>query len=151
MPKTDPPVGEELLMRVIDKDNSTCLELAHTDHYTFEGSWIPQPQYECWLPGFVIKTTTPNNKTSFTVRITGHRLVCSESHFTVAMRQQIWPVYAITKEYRACKLSVQAESDPDGLTTCATTCECEGDDCRHVHFHLPTKYEDWKICEINVE
>ncbi|KAI0223704.1 hypothetical protein LSAT2_025152 [Lamellibrachia satsuma] len=32
--KTDPPVEKKLRTRLVDEDNATCLELAHTDHYT---------------------------------------------------------------------------------------------------------------------
>ena len=142
-------------MRLIDEDNATCLELAYTDHYTLVTSssrWVPQTQQKCWLPGFTIKASTPNQtETSFTVRIIGHRLVCADSHFDVSMRQQIWPACAIAGVYRRCRLSGPTESDTEGLITCVATCVCEGDDCKHVTIHVPRKYEGWKICEINVD
>ncbi|KAI0223705.1 hypothetical protein LSAT2_025153 [Lamellibrachia satsuma] len=153
--KTDPPVEMELRTRLIDENNATCLELAHTDHYTLVTSssrWVPQTQHKCWLPGLTIKASTPNQTDmSFTVRITGHRLVCAESHFNVSMRQQIWPTCAIAGVYRRCKLSGPAQSHTEGLITCVATCVCEGDDCKHVTIHVPRKYEGWKICEINVD
>ena len=149
-----PAVKKELLMRFNDADNATCLDLAHTDHYTFETSsscWFPEPQHDCWIPGLVIKACLPNKgKTPVTIRITGHRLVCSESHFRVIVKQHALPDCVVAGKYDLCKLSVQAESNPEGLTTCAATCVCEGVDGRHVTIHIPKMYEDWKICELPV-
>ena len=150
-----PAVKKELLMRLNDADNATCLDLAHTDHYTFETSsrvWFPQPQHNCWLPGLVIKACLLNkSKTPVTIRITGHRLVCSESHFRVMVKQHALPDCVVAGKYDLCKLSGHAESDPVGLTTCAATCVCEGDDCSHVTIQIPRKHEDWEICEISIE
>ena len=142
-------------MRLNDADNATCLDLAHTDHYKFETSssgWFPEPQHDCWIPGLVIKACLPNKgKTPVTIKITGHRLVCSESHFRVLVKQHALPNCVVAGKYDLCKLSEQADSDPEGLTTCAATCVCESNDCRHVTIQIPKKYEDWKICEISIE
>ena len=56
----------------------------------------------------------------------------------------------VAGKYDLCKRSVQAEYDPEGLTTCAATCVCEGNDCRNVTIQIPKIYEDWKICELHV-
>ncbi|KAI0235561.1 hypothetical protein LSAT2_013908, partial [Lamellibrachia satsuma] len=150
-----PAVKKELLMRLNDADNATCLDLAHTDHYTFETSssgWFPEPQHDCWIPGLVIKACLPNKgKTPVTIKITGHRLVCSASHFRVLVKQHALPDCVVAGKYDLCELSGPTEPDPEGLTTCAATCVCEGNDCRHVTIQIPKKYEDWEICEISIE
>ena len=154
-PQAEPPVKKELLMRLIDGDTATCLDLARVDHYTFVASndcWLPSPQDTCFLTGLAIKARVPKIKKSlFTVTITGYGLVCKVSHFDVLMRQQIGLGCAAAGEYRSCKLTGPVVSNPIELTTCVATCVCEGDDCAHVTIHLPMKYDACKICEISVE
>ena len=149
----DPPVKPEVSARLTDSNNETCLALADTDIYTFDessGRWFPEPQHKCWLTGLVIKRCVPDTiKTSLTVTITGHHFTCSTSHFKVAMRQRKWPACDLAGLYRTCTWSAAIESG--GLTTCVAACRCDGDDCKHVTIHIPESYEDWQICEINIQ
>ncbi|KAI0227373.1 hypothetical protein LSAT2_022171, partial [Lamellibrachia satsuma] len=148
----DPPVKMDMSTRLNDADNETCLALSDIDLYTFdarEERWFPRPQNKCFLPGLVIKRCVPvGMKTSFTVTITGYHLACSTAHFKVAVRQTKWSSCHLAGLYRNCRWSGAVETG--GLTTCVAACRCDGDDCKHLTIHIPKLYEDWQICEINV-
>ena len=139
-------------MRLDDADSATCLDLTHIDHCTFETSssgWFQEPQHDCGIAGLVIVVSLPNKaKTPVTDKITGHRLVCSESHFRVIVGQHTLPDCVVAGKYDLCKPGGPTESE--GLITYAATCVCEGDDCRHVTIQIPKTHEDWKICELPV-
>ena len=148
----DPPVKTEMSTRLNDADNETCLALSDIDLYTFDardGRWFPRPQNKCFLSGLVIKRCVPvgMNK-SFTFTITGHHLACSTAHFKVAVRQTKWSSCHLAGLYRNCRWSDAVETE--GLTTCVAACRCDGDDCKHLTIHIPKLYEDWQICEINI-
>ena len=148
----DPPMKTDLSIRLNDADNETCLALSGMDFYTFDARkerWFPRPQNKCFLSGLIINRCVPAKmKTSFTVTITGHHLECSTAHFKVAVRQTKWSSCHLAGLYRICKWS--GAVDAGGLTTCVAACRCDGDDCKHLTIHIPKLYEDWQICEINV-
>ena len=147
----DPPVETEMSVCLNDADNETCLALTDANRYTFDVSdWFPRPENKCWFPGLVINKCVPDSiKTSFTVTITGHHLVCSTSHFRVTMRPTKWSGCLLTGLYRTCQWRAVTVGS-GGLTTCVAECRCEGDDCKRMTVHIPKLYEDWKICEINI-
>ena len=142
----------EVMRRLNDANTDTCLSLASTDMYTFSalsGGWSPQPQDSCWFEGLVIQTHVPDQlNASFTVRITGHWLVCDNFHIEVMVQLTQSPLCQAAGEYIPCSLS---GVDHGGLTTCVAKCVCEGNDCKHATIHIPEMHEDWKICEITVE
>ena len=148
----DPPMKTDMSIRLNDADNETCLALSDMDFYKSDARkerWFPRPQNKCFLPGLVIKRCVPAKmKTSFTVTITGHHLECSTTHFKVALRQTKWSSCHLAGLYRICKWS--GAVDAGGLTTCVAACRCDGDDCKHLTIHIPKLYEDWHICEINI-
>ncbi|KAK2184233.1 hypothetical protein NP493_275g00009 [Ridgeia piscesae] len=152
LPFLDPPVNMDVMRRLNDANNDTCLSLASTDMYKFSAlssSWIPEPQDVCWFEGLVIQTHVPDQlKASYTIRLTGHSLVCDNSHFTVMVRLATSPLCPAAGEYTTCTLS---GVDDGGLTTCVAKCRCDGKDCKHAIIHIPEMQEDWKICEISVE
>ena len=153
-PVLDPPAKMQRSARLNDGNNDTCLSLASIDMYTFSTlskKWNPQPQYVCLLSGLVIKKFVPDKlKASFTVSITGHGLVCADTHFAVAVRQAKWPSCEHAGLYRRCKMSRAVDSVTGGLITCVADCLCHGDDCKHATIHIPEKHEDWRICEIAI-
>ena len=148
----DPPLETAISRRLNDTNNDTCLALAEVDHYTFDastGDWLPHPRNECWFPGLAIDISVPGGMTtSLTVTITGHHLKCSTSDFQVTMRSTAWEGCGLTGLYRICEWSGAVESA--GLTTCVAMCLCEGNDCTHVIVRIPRVYEEWEICEIDI-
>ena len=150
----DPPAKMEQLVHIYDDNNNTCLSLASTDMYIFSTlsqKWNLQPQHACMLSGLVIKKFVPEHqKASFTVSITGHGLVCADTHFAVAVRHTKWPSCEHAGLYRRCKMNRAVNSATEGLITCVAECLCNGDDCKHATIHIPAKHEDWRICEITV-
>ena len=142
----------EVMRRLDDTNTDTCLSLASTDMYTFSalsGGWSPQPQDSCWFDGLVIQTQVPDQlKASFTVRITGHGLVCDISHIELVVQLTKSPLCSAAGEYTTCTLS---GVDHGGLTTCMAKCLCDGKDCKLATIHIQEMHEDWKICEITVE
>ena len=142
----------ELMRRLNDANTDTCLSLASTDMYTFSalsGRWSPQPQNSCWFEGLVIQTPVADQlKASFTVRVTGHGLVCDNSLIAVMVRVTTGPFCPLAGEYIPCTLS---GVDHGGLTTCVAKCRCDGKDCEQATIHIPEMHENWKICEINVD
>ena len=142
----------EVVRRLYDDNTDTCQSLASTDMYTFSalsGGWSPQPQDICWIDGLVIQTHVPDRlKTSFTVRVAGHGLVCDNFHLAVMVRLTKSPLCPVAGEYIHCALS---GVDHGGLTTCVAKCLCNKKDCRHATIHIPEMHKDWEICEITVE
>ncbi|KAI0234890.1 hypothetical protein LSAT2_014709, partial [Lamellibrachia satsuma] len=116
----NPPVTTEMSVRLNDANNETCLALTDADYYSFDAGasyWTPEPQTQCWLPGLIIKRCVPDRiKTSFTVAITGHRLICSTSYFQVTVQQTTLPDCDIAGRYIDCEWGVAVESG--ALTTC---------------------------------
>ena len=144
----------ELSDLLTDADNDTCLSVADVDLYAVDPSssrWQPSPQHVCWLPGLRIDLGVSDSAaTSFTVSVTGHHLTCSTSHFKVAMLQTRWrSEYDLAGEYRTCTWTDAVQSGQ--LTTCVAACRCDGNDCSHVIVHFPQKYQEWKICEIDIK
>ena len=143
----------ETSVRLHDADNKTCLALADVDLYTLDTTsrlWSPQSQYKCFLSGLIIRKSVPHGaNTSFTVTITGQHLVCSTSHFEVAMRQTKRSACELAGDYRRCVWSDAVESAT--LTTCVAECRCVGDDCSHVTIRIPKMYRKWQICEISIQ
>ena len=145
-----PHVKSEIAALLCDGDNETCLSLGDADAYTFDaGRWVPKPNDNCWFPGLVIKRLVPDtNETSFNVTITGRHITCSKSHFIVSMRYKKYPGCELAGAYRACDWydAVQSET----LTTCILSCLCREEDCKDVTIEIPRLYENWNICEIDV-
>ena len=151
-PVLDPPVKIELMRRLNDANTDTCLSLSSTDMYTFSAlskRWNLPFRDMCWFEGLAIQVHVPDQlKASFSVRITGHGLVCANSHFSVLVRRKTSPPCPTAGEYNECSLS---GVDHGGLSTCVAKCLREGKDCKHATIHIPEMHEDWKICEITVE
>ena len=146
----DPPANFETVFTMMDGDVKTCVALAGVAHYTVPSRWVARPSDRCWTPGLLIKMLVPDTtKTSFTVTITGNRLTCSTSHFTVAMREKKWSACDHEGLFRKCQWKDAVKKG--GLTTCVAECQCEGNDCKHVTVHIPSVYEQWKICEIEIK
>ena len=152
-PALDPPAMDKSIL-LNDRNNATCLVLAQTDMYTSAGTgrWTPQPQTKCVHRGLTITSrVVDTTKTSFTVTITGRHLVCSDSHWKVAMRQTKWPQCETAGRYRTCKLTRATGSGDGELTSCVATCKCDGKDCKHVTVHIPMRQDSWEICEIDIK
>ena len=151
-PFLDPPVTMEVMRRLNDANTDTCLSLASTDMYTYSTlskRWSLPSRNMCWFDGLRIQAQVPDKlKASFTVRITGHGLICDNVHCAVMVRLTKSPPCPIAGAYYPCTLS---GVDQGGLTTCVAKCLCDGKDCKHATILIPEKYEDWKICEITVE
>ena len=152
----DLPVTLEESMRLTDTNNDTCLVLEDTEMYTFSPStsqWIPQPKNGCWRTGLVIKTAVPDNiHSSFTVRLTGHRLVCSHSHLKVMTRHtKLSDCGLVSGNYHICALSGVAEQETGGLPTCVAACQYYELKTKYVIIEIPSKHEGWKLCEINIQ
>ena len=151
-PFLDPPVTMEVMRRLNDANTDTCLSLASTEMHTFSAvskRWSLPSRDMCWFDGLAIQAQVPDQmKASFTVRITGHRLVCANSHITVIVRRIKSPPCPTAGLYYECTLSV---FEHGGLTSCLAKCLCDGKDCRHATIHIPEMHEDWEICEISVE
>ena len=151
-PFLNPPVKMELMRRLNDANTDTCLALASTDMYTFSAlskRWNLPFTDMCWFEGLVIQVQVPDQlKASFTVRITGHGLVCANSHFAVMVRRVKSSPCPTAGRYYECTLS---GVDNGGLTSCLAKCLCDGKDCTHATIHIPEMHEDWEICEISVD
>ena len=155
-PELDPPVTKDVSIRLIDANNDTCLILEDTDMYTFSssmGQWLPQPKNECWRSGLVIKSRVPGNiSTSFAVRITGHRLVCSMSHLKIMTRHtDLSNCGLVSGNYHMCKLTGDTKPDPGSLTTCVAECQFTKNKTKYVIVEIPNKHEGWKLCEISIK
>ena len=140
--------------QLVDNNIDTCVALTNSAMYVYSGGrWNPQPQGKCWFPGFSIKRRVPEAiKASFTVTITGRRLVCSRSHVDVALRvTKIWSKCDLSGTYRKCTLSGPTTTGKEALTTCSVKCDCSGDDCEHVTINIPQLLESWDLCEIGIK
>ena len=127
-PELDPPVRKEASMRLIDANNDTCLILDDTEMFAFSplmGQWLPHPHNACWRSGLVIKhRVTTYIKTSFKMRITGHRLVCDMSHLKVMTSNfDVSGCGLVSGNYQMCKLSGVTKPEPGSLTTCIAACK----------------------------
>ena len=151
-PAFAPPAPHGVRALVNDANNDTCISLSQTDMYTFSSidrSWTPQPRTKCWLNGLVIKKRVPDKmKSHFSVVITGRRLVCSNLRLSVMFTRIANPSCEMSGHYRPCKINEATQSGD--LTTCSAKCMCEGEDCKHVMIHIPSKQDDWEMCEIAV-
>ena len=115
-------------MSLIDANNDTCLIMEDTEMYTFSpsmGQWLPRPQNACWRSGLVIKHRVPDNiKTSFKMRITGHRLTCAMSHLKVmTSNSDVSGCGLVSGNYQVCKLNGVTKPKPGSLTTCVAAGE----------------------------
>ena len=141
-------------MTLVDANNDTCLVLEDVSMYAFSPSmsqWLPQPQNECWRSGLVIKHRVPGNiHASFTVRITGHRLVCFMSHLKVMTRSTELSDCGLVSG-NVCKLSGVRESEPGGMTACVAACQYKENKTKFVTVEVPNKHEGWKLCELSIE
>ena len=155
-PELDPPNTKEASMSLVDTNPDTCLNLEDIEMYVFspaQSQWLPRPQNACWRSGLVIKHRVPDNiHASFTVRISGHRLVCSMSHLKVMTRQtELSDCGLVSGNYDICKLSGVTEQDPGNLSTCVAACQYKKKQTKYVTIEIPNKHEDWKMCEIIIE
>ena len=124
--------------------------------YTFSPStsqWVPRPKNDCWRSGLVIKTAVPDTiHASFTVRITGHRLVCSHSHLKIMARHnKLSDCGLVSGNYHICALSGVAAPETDGLITCVASCEYTENKTKYVTIEIPKKHADWKLCELSID
>ncbi|KAK2170060.1 hypothetical protein NP493_1165g01074 [Ridgeia piscesae] len=150
----DPPMSLVKSAQLVDANDDTCVALTVSAMYVYSvGLWNPQPQGKCWFPGLTIKRRVPESiKASFTVTITGRRLVCSTSHFEVFLRRSKWSECELSGKYHRCLLvSGPATTGNEALITCAATCECIGNDCEHVTVNIQTLQESWELCEIGIK
>ena len=149
----DPPMSVTKSVQLVDTNNATCITLTTSAMYTFTGDhWSPEPRQKCWFPGLSIKRRVPEAiKASFTVTITGRRLVCSTPHFEVMFRTTKLSKYELSGIYQTCKLSGTTSSGNEALITCAAKCECIGDECEHVFINIPELQESWELCEIGIK
>ena len=153
LPKLDPPVKNEVAVRLVDNNNKTCMTLSTANMYTFSkhhGHFVPIPKDSCFHRGLVIKRCVPTSiKRSFSVAITG-RLDCSSSLLEVVMKETK-SSHECRGVYHVCNLS-DATKSGDRLTTCVAECRCVGDDCSSIAINIE-QYNDewkWKICEITL-
>ena len=158
--EVDPPMSSAKSAQLVDANIDTCVTVDNSAMYVYSGgSWNPQPQPQpqpqgkCWFPGISIKRRVPEAiKASFTVTITGRRLVCFTSHVEVALGiTKIWSKCELSGIYRQCTLSGPTSTGNEALVTCSAKCECSGDDCGHVTINIPTLLESWELCEIGIK
>ena len=140
-------------MTLVDTNYDTCLVLEDVEMYTFSSSmsqWLPQPQNECWKSGLVIKHRVPGNiHASFTVRVTGHRLVCSISHLKIMTRSTELSDCGLVSG-NICKLSEVSQSEPGSLTTCVAACHYKSEKSNYVTIEIPRRHNGWKLCELSI-
>ena len=141
-------------MSLFDWDDTTCLILQDTPMYSFSSSmnqWLPQPQHACWKSGLVIMHRVPITvKASFSVRITGHSLLCTKSHFTVTTRStELSDCGRVSGSI--CRLSDVTESEGRSLRTCVAACPYKVNQTKYVFIEIPNMYKDAKLCEISIE
>ena len=149
----DPPMSVTKSAQLVDANNDTCFPLVSDIMYMFsDGQWIPQRKGKCMLGGLTIKRRVPEAiKASFTVIITGRRLVCSSSNFLVLVRASKWSQCEISGKHYRCTLSGPTTTGNEALITCAAKCECIGDDCEHVIINIPQLQKSWELCEIGIK
>ena len=143
---------EERSMSLFDSDNATCLSLQDTPMYSFSSSvnqWLPQPQHACWKSGLVIRVPI-TVKASFSVRITGHSLLCSKSHLKMMTRStELSDCGQVSGSI--CRLSDVTEPEAGSLSTCVATCPYKVKKTKYVFIEIPEMYKDWQLCEISIE
>jgi len=155
-PQFDPPVTNETAFRLIDDNNETCVQLSTANMYTFStrlGSFFPPPQDICFLPGLAVKTWVPKCiKHSFSVTITGRRVVCSDSLIELLMKEDKSQLKCGGGGYHKCKLSDATKSGDGGMSTCVGECRCDGENCRSLQINIEEYKEEWNwsICEIRL-
>ena len=151
--EVDPPMSIEKSAQLVDANDETCVTLDNSAMYVYSvGLWNPQPQGKCWNPGLTIKRPVPEAiKASFTVTVTGRRLVCSRPHIEVALGITNWSKCKLAGIYRICTLSGPTTTGRDALITCSAKCACNGADCEHVTINIPTLLESWELCEIGIK
>ena len=149
----DPPMSLVKSAKLVDAIKDTCVTLDSSAMYVYSvGRWNPQPQGKCWFSGLSIKRRVPEAiKASFTVTITGRRLVCSTSHVEVALGITKSSGCELSGMYRQCTLSGPTTTGKEALNTCSAKCACNGDDCEHVTVNIPTLLDSWELCEIGIE
>ena len=149
----DPPMSLVKSAPLVDTNSDTCVTLDSSAMYVYSvGRWNPQPQGKCWFPGLSIKIRVPEvMKASFTVTITGRRLVCSTSHVEVSLGITKWSECELSGMYRRCTLSEPTTTGKEALNTCSAKCACNGDDCEYVTINIPELLESWELCEIGIK
>ncbi|KAK2160933.1 hypothetical protein NP493_1617g00052 [Ridgeia piscesae] len=123
----------------------SCLNLEDIEMYAFspaQSQWLPRPQNACWRSGLVIKHRVPDNiHASFTVRISGHRLVCTMSHLKVMTRRtELSDCGLVSGNYNICKLSGVTEQDPGNLSTCVAACKYKKNKTKYVIIEIPNRH-----------
>ena len=149
----DPPMSLVKSAVLVDANNDTCFPLVSSMMYIYsDGKWIPQRKGKCMLGGLTVKRPVPEViKASFTVTVTGRRLVCSTSNFLVLIRASKWSECELSRKYHRCVMSGPTTTGNEALVTCAAKCECSGDDCEHVTINIPELQEFWELCEIRIQ
>ena len=151
--EVDPPMSLGKSAVLVDANNDTCFPLVSSMMYIYsDGQWIPRRKGKCMLGGLTIKRPVPEViKASFTVTVTGRRLVCSRSHFLVLFRASKWSECELSGKYHRCVLSGPTITGSQGLITCAAKCDCIGDDGEHVIINIPTLQKSGELCEIGIK
>ena len=140
-------------MSLVDSNNDVCLTLDDVDMYTFSqatGQWLPPPKNPCWRQGLVIKHRIPHTiRESFTVTMTGRRLVCADAHIKVMTRMaDSSECGLVSGNYQICKQNGFIEG---GVTTCYAACHFKVNKPKYIIVEIPKKHEGWEICEISVK
>ena len=151
--EVDPPMTLAKSAQLVDANDDTCVTLNNSPMYVYSvGRWKPQPQAKCWFSDLSIKRRVPEAiKASFTVTITGRRLVCSTSHVDVALEITKSSGCELSGIYRKCTLSGPTTTGKEVLTTCSAECACNGDDCKYVIINIAKLVESWELCEIGIK
>ena len=152
-PVFDPPAPYDVRALLNDANNDTCISLSETDMYAFspiDRFWTPQPSASCFLKGLVITKRVPDAiKTAFSVEIIGRRLTCSNLRLKVMFERIENPSCEMSGHYRACTTNEATQSGD--LTSCSAKCMCEGEECKQLTIHIPSKQDDWELCEIDIK
>lgn len=150
-------MNDHVAVRLVDGDNKTCMRLSTANMYTISpslGRFVPFPKDACFFPGLVIKRCVPDGiKHSFSVSITGRRLLCSSSLIEVLMTQDMSQLKCGQGLYHECKMTDATKSGDGDLTTCVAQCRCDGEDCSTLSINIE-EYKDewnWSICEISLK
>ena len=149
-------MNEELAIRLVDGDNNTCMQVSTANMYTLSthlGHFVPRPQDSCFRPGLSIKRCVPAHiKHSFSVTVTGRRLVCSSSLIELLLKHDKSQLKCGAGRHHRCQLRDATTSGGGGLTACVGECRCDGEDCSSLQVNIGM-YKDewnWSICEISL-